>query len=153
MPTYNIPVVCTISQWTFFLKWMMIHIVAHPTIYSSKPLQEFRQLGFDRWIFTRYLWTMARKTKQSNACNVWLYVSTFENKPIVQLLFFSSFNHGEDAGRERLLLIRLAIPPLWNQDLRTVWRMWRSCFSKSSSTVCIWDSRGPENSTFSAWSW
>jgi len=47
----------------------------------------------------------------------------------------------------------MALIPLWNHDLRTVRRMWRSCLSKSSSTVCIWDSRGPENSTLSPWSW
>uniref|UniRef100_A0A0V0GYG5 Putative ovule protein n=1 Tax=Solanum chacoense TaxID=4108 RepID=A0A0V0GYG5_SOLCH len=25
---------------------------------------------------------------------------------------------------------------LWNHDRRTAWRIWRSCFSRSSSTLC-----------------
>lgn len=43
--------------------------------------------------------------------------------------------------------------PLWNHDFRTIRRIWRSCFSKSSSTLCDWDNKGPENSTVSPWSW
>ena len=43
--------------------------------------------------------------------------------------------------------------PLLNHDVRTTCRMWRSCFCNSSSTLCDWDNKGPEYSTFSSWSW
>jgi hypothetical protein len=40
--------------------------------------------------------------------------------------------------------------PLLNHDVRTTCRMWRSCFCNSSSTLCDWDNKGPEYSTFSS---
>lgn len=43
--------------------------------------------------------------------------------------------------------------PLLNHDVRTTCRMCRSCFCNSSSTLCDWDNKGPEYSTFSSWSW
>jgi hypothetical protein len=40
--------------------------------------------------------------------------------------------------------------PLLNHDVRTTCRIWRSFFCNSSSTLCDWDNKGPEYSTFSS---
>jgi len=57
-----------------------------------------------------------------------------------------------EVGKTSTDAVIIIVIPLWNHDFLTVRRMWRSCFSRSSSTLCDWDSKGPENSTLSPWS-